>query len=38
VLIVDDDEEDHLIVRDLLGEVERTRYRLDWIAKYDDDL
>ena len=39
VLLVDDDEEDYLIARDLLAEAEgSTRFRVDWVAGYDDAL
>jgi signal transduction histidine kinase len=35
VLLVDDDEDDYVIARDLLLEVESRRYVLDWVATYD---
>ncbi len=39
VLLVDDDEEDYLIARDLLAEAEGSaRFRTDWIATYDEAL
>ncbi|MCB0300579.1 MAG: response regulator, partial [Calditrichaeota bacterium] len=31
VLLVDDDEDDYIITRDLLNEIEGRRYLLDWI-------
>lgn len=36
IVIVDDDEDDYILVRDLLQEIDRVKYRLDWIEKYDD--
>ena len=38
VLIVEDDEDDYLIVRDYLREVTRTKYKLDWAPTYDEAL
>lgn len=32
VLLVEDDEEDFIIARDLFGEIENTQYALDWVA------
>ena len=32
VLLVEDDEEDFIITRDLFGEVENTFYAVDWVA------
>jgi len=34
VLLVDDDEDDFIITRDLIAEIGRSRYRLDWISDY----
>ena len=34
VLLVDDDEEDYILTRDLLFEIDRHRYRLDWVSDY----
>lgn len=38
VLLVEDDDEDYLIARDLFDEIEHHRYELDWIDNYDDAL
>ena len=38
VLLVDDDEEDFLITRDLFREIEDTRYELDWVETFDEAL
>lgn len=35
VLLIEDDEDDYLLTRDLLGEVERESFDLDWVATYD---
>lgn len=35
VLIVEDDEEDYLITRDMLSGHERVRFAVDWCASYD---
>ncbi len=35
VLLVDDDEDDHLLTRELLAEIGRERYHLDWEPGYD---
>ena len=35
VLLVDDDEEDYVMVRDLLSEIESSRHELEWVATYD---
>ncbi|MFO1497253.1 MAG: response regulator [Verrucomicrobiota bacterium] len=35
VLLVDDDEEDYLITRDLFSEIEASRYQLEWTDRYD---
>ncbi|HVR97055.1 MAG TPA: EAL domain-containing protein [Thermoanaerobaculia bacterium] len=35
VLLVDDDEDDHFLTRDLLAETGRERYHLDWEPGYD---
>jgi DNA-binding response OmpR family regulator len=34
VLLVDDDEDDFIITRDLIAEIGRSRFRLDWISDY----
>ena len=38
VLLVDDDEDDFVITRDLFGEMGAKRYRLDWVDNYTDGL
>lgn len=35
VLLVDDDEDDFIITRDLLSDIEGTQYHLDWASDYD---
>src|SRR2546423_11808615 len=35
-LLVEDDEHDFVLTRDLLAGQERTRFELEWIASYDD--
>jgi diguanylate cyclase (GGDEF)-like protein/PAS domain S-box-containing protein len=35
VLLVEDDEDDYLITRDLLAAQDRTRFALDWAASYE---
>ena len=36
ILLIDDDEDDFIITRDLLLEVESRRFKLDWVSSYDD--
>src|SRR5438105_1956807 len=38
VLLVDDDYEDYVITRDLLSEVKRETYDLDWVGTYEEAL
>ena len=38
VLLVEDDEDDYVITRDLLAEQTRTRFELDWVATYEEGL
>jgi PAS domain S-box-containing protein len=38
VLLVDDDEDDYIITRDLISEIGARRYKLDWINNYADGL
>lgn len=38
VLLVEDDEDDYLITRDLLAAQQRIRFELDWCETYDDAL
>jgi len=35
LLLVDDDEDDYLLTRDLLAEIPGTTYHLDWVDSYD---
>lgn len=36
LLLVDDDEDDYLLARDLLDEITRGPYTLDWVSSYDE--
>jgi PAS domain S-box-containing protein len=38
VLLIDDDEDDYLIVRDLLADLPQTRISLDWTSSYAEGL
>ena len=38
ILLVDDDEEDYLITRDIVEEVNHRRYTLDWVQSYEQAL
>jgi len=38
ILIVDDDKEDYIIMRELCSEIEGKNYRLDWVSNYDTAL
>src|SRR5687768_18410317 len=38
VLLIDDDEDEHVLTRDLLAEIGSERYRLDWQADYEQAL
>jgi two-component system, cell cycle sensor histidine kinase and response regulator CckA len=38
VLLVDDDEDDYLITRDLISQIREHRYDLEWINNYNDAL
>jgi signal transduction histidine kinase/HPt (histidine-containing phosphotransfer) domain-containing protein len=38
VLLVDDDEDDYVIARDLLAECDRATFRLQWVDNYDEAL
>ena len=38
VLLIDDDEDDYLITRDLLEEIETQAYHLDWVSTYGEGL
>ncbi len=36
ILLVEDDEDDYLITRDLLGEIKDMRFALDWVTTYNE--
>lgn len=38
ILVVDDDEDDFIIIRDMLAEVKEARYHLEWAATYNSAL
>ena len=38
VLIIDDDEDDYILTRDLLSEVKAGKYALDWAPSYEEGL
>jgi two-component system, cell cycle sensor histidine kinase and response regulator CckA len=38
VLLVDDDEDDFLITRDLISQIREPRHQLDWVNSYDEGL
>ncbi len=38
VLLVEDDEDDYILVRDLLSEVRHTEYEVQWVPKYEEAL
>jgi len=38
VLLIDDDEDDHILTRDLLSEVKFGKYSLDWASSYEEGL
>jgi PAS domain S-box-containing protein len=35
VLLVDDDEDDFILTRDMLGQIEHQKYSIDWVPGYD---
>lgn len=35
VLLVEDDEDDYILIRELLSEVKRTKYVLDWVTTFE---
>ena len=35
ILVVEDDEDDYVLVRDLLSETDESRFHLEWVANYD---
>jgi signal transduction histidine kinase len=38
ILLIDDDEEDFMLIRDLLAEVSSSKYRLSWKSNYNEGL
>jgi len=38
ILLVEDDEDDFVLTRDLLGDSKRTRFALDWVSTFEDAL
>ena len=36
ILLIEDDEDDYIIVKDSLSKVENTRYDLDWVRNFND--
>ena len=38
ILLVDDDEDDYVLVRDLLSDMEQTAFRIEWVDQYDQGL
>ncbi len=38
ILMIDDDEDDYVIVRDIIEEIERVNYKLDWKSSYQDGM
>lgn len=38
VLLVEDDEDDYIITRDLISEINRNQYALDWVSTYEAGL
>ena len=38
VLLIEDDEDDYVLTRDLLSEVDGTNYESVWVSKYSDAL
>ena len=38
ILLVDDDEDDYVLLRDLLADMEQTSFRIEWISEYDEGL
>ncbi|MFC1853858.1 putative bifunctional diguanylate cyclase/phosphodiesterase [candidate division CSSED10-310 bacterium] len=38
ILLVDDDEDDYIITRDLLTEIKNVHYVLDWVSTYEEAL
>ncbi len=38
VLLVDDDEDDYLITRDIMSQIRDRRHHLDWVNNYSEGL
>jgi diguanylate cyclase (GGDEF)-like protein len=38
ILLVDDDEDDYIMTRDLLAEIKGPRYEMEWVSTYNDAL
>jgi signal transduction histidine kinase len=38
VLLVDDDKEDYLITRDIIGDIHGRKYKLDWVSNYTEGI
>ncbi len=38
ILLVEDDEDDYVLTRDLLADSRRTRFALDWVSSFDEAL
>jgi signal transduction histidine kinase len=38
ILLVDDDEEDYMITRDIIGDITSRKYKLEWTPSFDDAL
>jgi two-component system cell cycle sensor histidine kinase/response regulator CckA len=38
LLLVEDDEDDYVLTRDLLTDSRRTRFALDWVTSFDEAL
>ena len=36
ILLVDDDEDDYIITRDILSDISSQQYKLDWVSTYND--
>ncbi len=38
VLLIEDDEDDYILVRDMLSEIEGRKYKLDWVTTYQEGM
>ena len=38
VLLIDDDEDEYVVIRDMLAGTNTAKYHLDWVGTYDDGL